>query len=152
MILLGLQSFFYEDVSTTGALHGVPKSEKRKLAAASLEYNARNPTYRKLFPDLVERAALQRAAAAAAAAASVAGNSNPNINTTAENKDKENGGRGSGRGNDVEGEEEQEDEEHAMLYKVAGMVGMGPRELLVGAVVVVAAVGMALAALTSIDS
>lgn len=66
MILLGLQSFFYEGVSTTGAVHGATKAEKRRLAARSLEFNARNPTYRKLFPELVELAA-QRAAEAAAA-------------------------------------------------------------------------------------
>ena len=56
MILLGLQSFFYEGTSTTGALHGVSADEKRRLAARSLEHNARNPVYRKLFPDLIELA------------------------------------------------------------------------------------------------
>lgn len=54
LILLGLQSFFYENTSTTGALHGVSSAEKRRLAAKSLTYNLRNPTFRKLFPELLE--------------------------------------------------------------------------------------------------
>ena len=54
LILLGLQSFFYEDGATTGALQGVPAVDKRLLAAESLAHNVRNPTFRKLFPDLVE--------------------------------------------------------------------------------------------------
>lgn len=56
MILLGLQSFFYETASTTGALHNVSAAEKRRLASQSLEFNARNMTYRKLFPDLIQLA------------------------------------------------------------------------------------------------
>jgi ubiquitin-conjugating enzyme E2 J2 len=54
LILLGLQSFFYEDASTTGALHGVPVAQKRRMAASSLPFNVRNPTFRKLFPELVK--------------------------------------------------------------------------------------------------
>lgn len=53
-VLLGLQSFFYENDITTGALHGVPTSEKKKLAAESLAYNVKILTFRKLFPELVD--------------------------------------------------------------------------------------------------
>lgn len=54
-ILLGLQSFFYEDTVTHGALKGVPDSEKRSLAKASLEYNVRRSVaFRKIFPDYVK--------------------------------------------------------------------------------------------------
>ena len=53
-ILLGLQSFFYENTSTTGALRAVPAAEKRRLASISLAHNVKNPIFRKLFPELVE--------------------------------------------------------------------------------------------------
>lgn len=38
-ILLGISSFFYEDEMTAGACRGVTDDEKRRLAAASLQYN-----------------------------------------------------------------------------------------------------------------
>lgn len=54
LILLGIQSFFYEESSTTGALQGVSMAERKKQAKESLGYNVNNPTYRKLFPELVQ--------------------------------------------------------------------------------------------------
>lgn len=54
-ILLGLQSFFYENTSTTGALHGISSAEKRRLAKQSLAFNVRNATFRRLFPELEEK-------------------------------------------------------------------------------------------------
>lgn len=54
LILLGIQSFFYEESSTTGALQGVSAAERKKHAKESLAYNINNPTYRKLFPELVQ--------------------------------------------------------------------------------------------------
>jgi hypothetical protein len=45
-ILTGLQSFFYEDVPTTGSVAAAPH-ERRALAAASLEHNARVPLFAK---------------------------------------------------------------------------------------------------------
>jgi ubiquitin-conjugating enzyme E2 J2 len=54
LILLGIQSFFYEESSTTGALQGVSMAERKKHAKESLGYNVNNPTYRKLFPELVQ--------------------------------------------------------------------------------------------------
>ena len=54
-ILLGVQSFFYEDTITHGALKGVSDEEKRSLAEKSLEYNVKNSvTFRKLFPEYVK--------------------------------------------------------------------------------------------------
>lgn len=53
-ILLGVQSFFYEDTVTQGALQGVSDKEKRSLALSSLAYNVRHSvTFRKLFPEYV---------------------------------------------------------------------------------------------------
>ena len=60
MILLGLQSFFYESATTTGALRNVSAAEKRRCAAQSLGFNAKNMTYKRLFPDLVELAEQRR--------------------------------------------------------------------------------------------
>jgi|TARA_B110000977_G_scaffold5843_1_gene8228 ubiquitin-conjugating enzyme E2 J2 len=52
-ILAGLQSFFYETTQTTGSVNSC-KSERAKLALTSKAFNARNPTFRKVFPELVE--------------------------------------------------------------------------------------------------
>jgi ubiquitin-conjugating enzyme E2 J2 len=84
-ILLGLQSFFYENTSTTGALHGVPANEKRRLAAQSLAFNVRNATFRRLFPELVEKHAEQQAEAEAAKALQqhAAKTSSPAVQTAA---------------------------------------------------------------------
>mmetsp|Transcript_4098 Transcript_4098/g.8273 ORF Transcript_4098/g.8273 Transcript_4098/m.8273 type:complete len:214 (+) Transcript_4098:80-721(+) len=61
-ILLGLQSFFYEDTMTMGSLKGVSDAEKKRLAASSLEWNVKNSImFRKLFPELVERFHSQQA-------------------------------------------------------------------------------------------
>ena len=48
-ILTGLQSFFYEDTPTTGSV-AAPAEERRLLAAASLEHNARVPLFAKVRP------------------------------------------------------------------------------------------------------
>ena len=45
-ILTGLQSFFYEDTPTTGSVNA-SGAERRLLAAASLEHNARVPQFAK---------------------------------------------------------------------------------------------------------
>jgi ubiquitin-conjugating enzyme E2 J2 len=68
-ILLGVQSFFYTDDGTTGALRNVPDSEKKRLASASLAVTARHPAVKKLFPELVELAAARAGEAAEAEAA-----------------------------------------------------------------------------------
>ena len=51
-ILTGLQSFFYENTATTGSVT-CSKRERRKLAAASAAFNEKNPSFRKVFPDLI---------------------------------------------------------------------------------------------------
>jgi ubiquitin-conjugating enzyme E2 J2 len=51
-ILTGLQSFFYENTATTGSVK-CSKRERQKLAAASAAFNEKNPTFRKVFPDLI---------------------------------------------------------------------------------------------------
>lgn len=60
-ILLGVQSFFYEDTITHGALKGVSDGEKRSLATSSLEYNVKNSViFRKLFPEYVQEYELEK--------------------------------------------------------------------------------------------
>lgn len=49
-ILNGLLSFMYENNITTGSISS-SKTEKRRLAANSLEQNLRSPVFRKLFPE-----------------------------------------------------------------------------------------------------
>jgi ubiquitin-conjugating enzyme E2 J2 len=51
-ILTGLQSFFYENTATTGSVKCSAR-ERQKLAAASKAFNEKNPTFRKVFPDLI---------------------------------------------------------------------------------------------------
>jgi ubiquitin-conjugating enzyme E2 J2 len=56
-ILLGIQSFFYEDTGTVGALDGVSDEEKRRLAEQSMEYNLGKDGpvhFKKLFAELIE--------------------------------------------------------------------------------------------------
>jgi ubiquitin-conjugating enzyme E2 J2 len=51
-ILTGLQSFFYENTATTGSVKCSAR-ERQKLAAASAAFNEKNPSFRKVFPDLI---------------------------------------------------------------------------------------------------
>lgn len=62
-ILSGLQSFFYEETPTTGAVQA-SKEARRLLAAASLEHNARVPLFGALFPDVLREQRELRALAA----------------------------------------------------------------------------------------
>lgn len=52
-ILTGLYSFMIESAPTLGSVEST-KSQKEKLARLSLDYNVRNPTFCKLFPEYVE--------------------------------------------------------------------------------------------------
>ena len=52
-ILTGLYSFMIESSPTLGSIEST-KSQKEKLARMSLEYNVRDPTFRKLFPEYYE--------------------------------------------------------------------------------------------------
>ncbi|CAI5733955.1 unnamed protein product [Peronospora destructor] len=51
-ILTGLYSFMLESQATLGSI-STTDAQKKKYAAASLETNCSNATFRKLFPDLV---------------------------------------------------------------------------------------------------
>ena len=53
-ILTGLLSFMSEDGMTTGSIQ-TTLEEKKAFARQSLAFNCKNPTFRKLFPDLVEK-------------------------------------------------------------------------------------------------
>mmetsp|Transcript_28383 Transcript_28383/g.76893 ORF Transcript_28383/g.76893 Transcript_28383/m.76893 type:complete len:224 (+) Transcript_28383:135-806(+) len=52
-ILTGLYSFMIESAPTLGSVEST-KSEKEKCARLSLDYNVRDPSFRKLFPEYVE--------------------------------------------------------------------------------------------------
>ena len=52
-ILTGLYSFMIESAPTLGSLES-SKSQKEKLARLSLDYNVRDPTFCKLFPEYFE--------------------------------------------------------------------------------------------------
>eukprot|EP00928_Gymnodinium_smaydae_P018420 TRINITY_DN17011_c0_g1_i1.p1 TRINITY_DN17011_c0_g1~~TRINITY_DN17011_c0_g1_i1.p1 ORF type:complete len:657 (-),score=40.32 TRINITY_DN17011_c0_g1_i1:430-2400(-) len=53
-ILVGLISFFVTDGSTLGSVRSSPE-ERRRYAKESWEFNARDSTFRSLFPELMER-------------------------------------------------------------------------------------------------
>lgn len=66
-ILVGLVSFMCEESHAVGSLTGVSAAARRRLAAASLEWNVRHsPAFAALFPDLARLAAARRTARAAA--------------------------------------------------------------------------------------
>lgn len=58
-ILTGLLSFMMDNSPTTGAVN-TTVAEKQRLAKASLAFNCKNPTFRKLFPEYVEKYEEQR--------------------------------------------------------------------------------------------
>jgi hypothetical protein len=64
-ILTGLYSFMIESQPTLGSIEST-KSQKEKFARQSLDYNVRDPTFCKLFPEYVilhkERLAARQAA------------------------------------------------------------------------------------------
>ncbi|XP_040971553.1 ubiquitin-conjugating enzyme E2 34 isoform X2 [Gossypium hirsutum] len=53
-ILTGLLSFMMDNSPTTGSVN-TTVSEKLRLAKASLAFNCKNPTFRKLFPEYVDK-------------------------------------------------------------------------------------------------
>ncbi|XP_021902877.1 ubiquitin-conjugating enzyme E2 34-like [Carica papaya] len=53
-ILTGLLSFMMERSPTTGSVN-TTAAEKQRLAKVSLAFNCKNPTFRKLFPEYVEK-------------------------------------------------------------------------------------------------
>eukprot|EP00884_Botryococcus_braunii_P008874 jgi/Botrbrau1/17989/Bobra.0460s0005.1 len=61
-ILSGLLSFMYDNAHTTGSISST-KEDKIRLAAASLDFNVKNPTFCRLFPEYVEEKERKAAAA-----------------------------------------------------------------------------------------
>ncbi len=52
-ILTGLMSFMYDDAIATGSMKA-SGSERRRLAAQSLEASLRDVSFRKLFPEYIQ--------------------------------------------------------------------------------------------------
>jgi ubiquitin-conjugating enzyme E2 J2 len=52
-ILMGLYSFMLDSAPTLGSMEATTAA-RRKMAAQSLEYNCKDSTFRKLFPEFVE--------------------------------------------------------------------------------------------------
>ncbi|XP_010540108.1 PREDICTED: ubiquitin-conjugating enzyme E2 34 [Tarenaya hassleriana] len=53
-ILTGLLSFMMDNSPTTGSVN-TTATEKQRLAKSSLAFNCKNPTFRKLFPEYIEK-------------------------------------------------------------------------------------------------
>ncbi|EFJ51744.1 hypothetical protein VOLCADRAFT_103384 [Volvox carteri f. nagariensis] len=66
-ILTGLLSFMYDTQATTGSIT-TSKQDKERMARESLQFNVKNPTFRKLFPSWVEELSHRTAAASQPAA------------------------------------------------------------------------------------
>ncbi|XP_023637252.1 probable ubiquitin-conjugating enzyme E2 33 isoform X1 [Capsella rubella] len=60
-ILTGLLSFMMDNSPTTGSVN-TSVAEKQQLAKSSLAFNCKNATFRKLFPDYVEKYSQQQVA------------------------------------------------------------------------------------------
>ncbi|KAL8466444.1 hypothetical protein ACS0TY_035509 [Phlomoides rotata] len=91
-ILTGLLSFMMDDSPTTGSVT-TTEEEKKRLAKASLAFNCKNPTFKKLFPEYVEIYKQQLAAeqsADQAAQQSVDGECGPSLKKRRANVDPKN--------------------------------------------------------------
>lgn len=77
-ILAGLVSFMCEESNAIGSLTGVSAAARRRLAAASLDWNVRHsPAFVALFPDLARLAAERRTLPPSSRSTSTSSNNTP---------------------------------------------------------------------------
>ncbi len=147
-ILTGLLSFMYDSAPTTGSISS-SRSERQRLAAASLSHNVGCAAFRRVFPGWVEEHTKREAAAAATKAAAVAAAQTQQQSKQQQQQQQQGqqqqqqvgGGQANGRGTQQQQQQQQQ--------RQNGVAGGGG---LLTAAVVVALLAVATVPLLSTDS